>query len=230
MNNVPVITIDGPTASGKGTIAQRVAEALRFNYLDSGALYRLVAWRALQDAVSADDADRLSAMAAAIAPRFAGGRISIDGRDVTDAIRTEEISQFASRIAAVSGVRHALLELQRSQRRAPGLVADGRDMGTVVFPEASPKIYLTASVAARADRRYKQLIEKGFSASITPLSQEQVRREIEARDRRDAQRAASPLKPAKDAHRIDSSQLTVDEVVALVLKWYAQSQEVASRQ
>jgi len=230
MNNVPVITIDGPTASGKGTIAQRVAEALRFNYLDSGALYRLVAWRALQDAVSADDADRLSAMAAAIAPRFAGGRISIDGRDVTDAIRTEEISQFASRIAAVSGVRHALLELQRSQRRAPGLVADGRDMGTVVFPEASPKIYLTASVAARADRRYKQLIEKGFSASITPLSQQQVRREIEARDRRDAQRAASPLKPAKDAHRIDSSQLTVDEVVALVLKWYAQSQEVASRQ
>ncbi len=230
MSDVPVITIDGPTASGKGTIAQRVAEALRFNYLDSGALYRLVAWRALQDAVSADDADRSAAMAAAIAPRFAGGCISMDGRDVTDAIRTEEISQFASRIAAVSGVRHALLELQRSQRRAPGLVADGRDMGTVVFPEASPKIYLTASVAARADRRYKQLIEKGFSASITPLSQEQVRREIEARDRRDAQRAASPLKPAKDAHRIDSSQLTVDEVVALVLKWYAQSQEVASRQ
>ena len=230
MNNVPVITIDGPTASGKGTIAQRVADALRFNYLDSGALYRLVAWRALQDAVSADDADRLSAMAAAIAPRFAGGCISMDGRDVTDAIRTEEISQFASRIAAVCGVRHALLELQRSQRRPPGLVADGRDMGTVVFPEANPKIYLTATVAARADRRYKQLIEKGFSASITPLSQEQVRREIEARDQRDVQRAASPLKPAEDAHRIDSSQLTVDEVVALVLKWYAQSQEVASKQ
>ena len=230
MNTVPVITIDGPTASGKGTIAQRVADALRFNYFDSGALYRLVAWRALQDAVSADDADRLSAMAAAIAPRFAGGRISIDGRDVTDAIRTEEISQFASRIAGFSGVRNALLGLQRSQRRPPGLVADGRDMGTVVFPDASPKIYLTASVAARADRRYKQLIEKGFSASITPLSQEQVRREIEARDQRDEQRAASPLKPAEDAHRIDSSQLTVDEVVALVLKWYAQSQEVASRQ
>jgi len=229
MNNVPVITIDGPTASGKGTIAQRVAEALRFNYLDSGALYRLVAWRALQDAVSADDADRLSAVAAAIAPRFAGGCISMDGRDVTDAIRTEEISQFASRIAAVCGVRHALLELQRSQRRAPGLVADGRDMGTVVFPEASPKIYLTASGAARADRRYKQLIEKGFSASITPLSQEQVRREIEARDRRDAQRAASPLKPAEDAHRIDSSELSVDEVVSLVLDWYTQSQKVASR-
>jgi len=230
MNNVPVITIDGPTASGKGTIAQRVADALRFNYLDSGALYRLVAWRALQDAVSADDADRLSAVAAAVAPRFAGGRISMDGQDVTAAIRTEEISQFASRIAGFSGVRNALLGLQRSQRRPPGLVADGRDMGTVVFPDASPKIYLTASVAARADRRYKQLIEKGFSASITPLSQEQVRREIEARDQRDEQRAASPLKPAEDAHRIDSSQLTVNEVVALVLKWYAQSQEVASRQ
>ena len=230
MNNVPVITIDGPTASGKGTIAQRVADALQFNYLDSGALYRLVAWRALQDAVSADDADQLSAVAAAIAPRFAGGRISMDGQDVTGAIRTEEISQFASRIAAFSGVRSALLKLQRSQRRPPGLVADGRDMGTVVFPEASPKIYLTASVAARADRRYKQLIEKGFSASITPLSQEQVRREIEARDQRDMQRAASPLKPAEDAHLIDSSQLTVGEVVALVLNWYAQSQEVASRQ
>jgi cytidylate kinase len=230
MNNVPVITIDGPTASGKGTIAQRVADALRFNYLDSGALYRLVAWRALQDAVSADDADRLSVVAAAIAPRFAGGRISMDGQDVTAAIRTEEISQFASRIAAFSGVRNALLDLQRSQRRPPGLVADGRDMGTVVFPEASLKIYLTASVAARADRRYKQLIEKGFSASITPLSQEQVRREIEARDQRDMQRAASPLKPAEDAHLIDSSQLTVGEVVALVLNWYAQSQEVASRQ
>ena len=230
MNNVPVITIDGPTASGKGTIAQRVADALRFNYLDSGALYRLVAWRALQDAVRADDADRLSAVAAAIAPHFAGGRISMDGQDVTAAIRTEEISQFASRIAAFSGVRSALLKLQRSQRRPPGLVADGRDMGTVVFPEARPKIYLTASVAARADRRYKQLIEKGFSASIASLSQEQVRREIEARDQRDMQRAASPLKPAEDAHLIDSSQLTVGEVVALVLNWYAQSQEVASRQ
>ena len=230
MNNAPVITIDGPTASGKGTIAQRVADALRFNYLDSGALYRLVAWRALQDAVSADDAERLSAVAAAIAPRFAGGRISMDGQEVTDAIRSEEVSQFASRIAVLSGVRRALLELQRSQRRPPGLVADGRDMGTVVFPDARPKIYLTASVHARADRRYKQLIEKGFSASITPLSQEQVRREIEARDQRDVQRAASPLKPAEDAHRIDSSELSVDEVVSLVLNWYAQSQEVASRQ
>ena len=230
MSDVPVITIDGPTASGKGTIAQRVAEGLRFNYLDSGALYRLVAWRALRDSLAADDAQRLSTVASTIEPRFVGGRILMEGLDVTEAIRSEEVSQFASRIAVFSGVRQALLELQRSQRRPPGLVADGRDMGTVVFPGARPKIYLTASVGARAARRYKQLIEKGFSASIPSLSQEKVTLDIEARDQRDAQRAASPLKPAEDAHRIDSSELSVDEVVALVFKWYVQSQEIAARQ
>ena len=230
MSAIPVITIDGPTASGKGTIAQRVAEALGFHYLDSGALYRLVAWRALQDGTAADDADRLSAVAAALAPRFSGAHVLVDEQDVTDAIRTEEVSQIASRIAVISGVRQALLKLQRSQLKPPGLVADGRDMGTVVFPEANSKIYLTASTRARAERRHKQLIEKGFSASICPLSQEQVMREIEARDQRDAQRAASPLKPADGAYLIDSSQLAVEEVVALVLKWYAQSRELASRQ
>ena len=230
MNDVPVITIDGPTASGKGTIAQRVAEALRFHYLDSGALYRLVAWQALQEGVGADDADRLAAVATTLAPRFAGARILTAGQDVSDAIRTEEVSQVASRIAVLPGVRQALLELQRSQLKLPGLVADGRDMGTVVFPAADPKIYLTASTRARAERRHKQLIEKGFSASIYPLSQELVTREIEARDQRDAQRAASPLRPAEGAYRIDSSELSVDEVVALVLKWYAQSQQLASRQ
>ena len=228
--NVPVITIDGPTASGKGTIAQRVAEALGFHYLDSGALYRLVAWRALQDSIATDDADRLSAVAAKLEPRFTGARVLMDGQDVTDAIRSEEVSQVASRIAVIDGVRQALLKLQRSQFKAPGLVADGRDMGTVVFPQANPKIYLTASSRARAERRYKQLIEKGFSASICTLSQGQVMREIEARDQRDAQRAASPLRPANGAYRIDSSELSVDEVVALVLKLYAQSQELASRQ
>ena len=230
MNDVPVITIDGPTASGKGTIAQRVAEALGFHYLDSGALYRLVAWRALRDAIAADDADRLSAVATKLEPRFAGAQLLMGGQDVADAIRTEEVSQIASRIAVIPGVRQALLELQRSQLKPPGLVADGRDMGTVVFPAANPKIYLTASTSARAERRYKQLIEKEFSASIYPLSQEQVMREIEARDQRDAQRAASPLKPADGAYLIDSSQLAVEEVVALVLKWYAQSRELASRQ
>ncbi|HKO66920.1 MAG TPA: (d)CMP kinase [Burkholderiaceae bacterium] len=224
MSNVPVVAIDGPTASGKGTIAQRVADALQFNYLDSGALYRLVALRAVEEGLGPDEADRLSAAAAAIAPKFAGGRVTLNGKDVTDAIRGEDVSQLASRIAVLSGVRRALLDLQRSQRRPPGLVADGRDMGTVVFPEANPKIYLTASVAARADRRYKQLMEKGFSANIPSLSQEQVRLDIEARDLRDAQREASPLKPAEDAHRIDSSELSVDEVVALVLSRYAQSQ------
>ena len=230
MSAIPVITIDGPTASGKGTIAQRVAEALGFHYLDSGALYRLVAWRALQDGIAADDADRLSAVAAALAPRFSGAHVLMDEQDVTDAIRTEEVSQIASRIAVISVVRQALLKLQRSQLKPPGLVADGRDMGTVVFPAANPKIYLTASTRARAERRHKQLIEKGFSASICSLSQEQVMREIEARDQRDAQRAASPLKPADGAYLIDSSQLAVEEVVTLVLKLYAQSRELASRQ
>jgi len=230
MSEVPVVAIDGPTASGKGTIAQRVADALQFNYLDSGALYRLVALQALQKGIGTEDADRVSALASAITPNFAGGRVTLDGRDVTDAIRSEELSQFASRIAVINGVRQALLALQRSQRRAPGLVADGRDMGTVVFPEANPKIFLTASVAARADRRYKQLMEKGFSANIPSLSREQVRLDIEARDLRDAQRAASPLRAAEDAHRIDSSELSVDEVVALVLNWYAQAQKSAGQQ
>lgn len=219
MNAVPVITIDGPTASGKGTIAQRVANALQFDYLDSGALYRLVAWRALQEGVSVADVDRLSALAAKLDPRFAEGRISMDGRDITDAIRTEEVSRFASRVAVYAGVRQALLDLQRSRRRPPGLVADGRDMGTVVFPDARLKIYLTASLSARASRRYKQLIEKAFPATIAALSQEQVEQEIRARDQRDSERTAAPLKPAQDACLIDSSDLTPDEVVALVLKW-----------
>lgn len=229
MPSAPVITIDGPTASGKGTIAQRVADVLQFHYLDSGALYRLVAWRALKDAIGADDAEGLARVAAAIKPRSAQGLVSMDGEDVTSAIRTEEVSQLASQIAVFEGVRQALLKLQRARRTSPGLVADGRDMGTVVFPDARPKIFLTASLAARADRRYNQLIAKGFSATMPSLSQEQVRREIEARDARDAQRAASPLKPAEDAYRIDSSELSVDEVVALVLKWYAQFQERVTR-
>ena len=230
MTAVPVITIDGPTASGKGTIAQRVAEALGFHYLDSGALYRLVAWRALQDGIAAEDVDRLTAVAAKLEPRFAGARIFIGEQDVTAAIRSPEVSQAASRIATIAGVRKALLQLQRSQLKPPGLVADGRDMGTVIFPDANPKIFLTASPGTRAERRHKQLIEKGFSASISSLSQEQVMRDIEARDQRDAQRAASPLKPADSAHRIGSSELSVDEVVALVLKWFAQAQELAARQ
>ena len=177
-----------------------------FNYLDSGALYRLVALRALRKGLVLRCGPVVRG-GCSHRSKFCGGRVRLDGQDVTDAIRSEDVSQLASRIAVLSGVRKALLKLQRSQRRPPGLVADGRDMGTVVFPEADPKIYLTASVPARADRRYKQLMEKGFSASIPSLSQEQVRLDIEARDLRDAQRAASPFKPAEDAHCIDSSEL-----------------------
>ena len=230
MSTPPVVTIDGPTASGKGTIAQRVADTLGFHYLESGALYRLVAWRVLKDRLTADDPEQLTRVAAEIKPSFVGGRIQMDGQDVTDAVRSEEVSRLASQIAVFDGVRRALLHLQRARRQPPGLVADGRDMGTVVFPDAQLKIYLTASAAARADRRYKQLIEKGISANMPTLSQEQVRLDIEARDLRDAQRTTSPLKPAEDAYRIDSSELSVDDVVALVLRWYALSQETAARQ
>jgi cytidylate kinase len=217
---VPVIAIDGPTASGKGTIAERVARALGFRYLDSGALYRLVAWRALQRGVDSSDEGALAGLAASMEPHFANGRVELDGSDVTDAIRSEEVSRAASQVAVHPGVRQALLELQRSRRRAPGLVADGRDMGTVVFPDATLKVYLTASVEARADRRHKQLIEKGFPASISTLSQE-----LRARDQRDSERTASPLKPAEDAYQLDSSALTIEEVVAQVLDWYAKRDE-----
>jgi cytidylate kinase len=217
---VPVITIDGPTASGKGTIAERVARALGFRYLDSGALYRLVAWRALEGGVSTGDEAALARLAASMEPDFTDGHIELDGRDVTDAIRREEVSRTASQIAVHPKVRRALLDLQRSRRRAPGLVADGRDMGTVVFPDATLKVYLTASVEARAQRRHKQLIDKGFPANIDVLSQE-----LRARDQRDSERTASPLKPAEDAYQLDSSELTIEEVVAQVLDWYAKRDE-----
>lgn len=217
MKSVPVIAIDGPTASGKGTIAQKVAEELGFHYLDSGALYRLVAWRVLQNRVAPDDAGAVERLAATMNPHFDRGRISLDEGDVTDAIRGEEVSSVASRIAVHPGVRHCLLQLQRARRRKPGLVADGRDMGTVVFPDACLKVYLTASVAARSERRYKQLIEKGFPANMLDLSQE-----LRARDQRDSERAAAPLKPAEDAYQLDSSELTIEEVVNQVLRWYSE--------
>lgn len=215
-DDVPVIAIDGPTASGKGTVAERVARALGFGYLDSGALYRLVAWRALRRNVSTADEDGLARLAASLEPRFSAGRIELDGQNVIDAIRGEDVSRFASQIAVHPKVRQALLELQRGRRQPPGLVADGRDMGTVVFPDATLKVFLTASVEARAARRYKQLIEKGFPANIATLSQE-----LRARDARDSERTASPLKPAEDAYQLDSSALTIEEVVAQVLDWYA---------
>jgi len=200
---------------GKGTIALSVAVRLGFHYLDSGALYRLVAGAPEAPAIAPgrDGGDRAGADYAA---RFERGRIELDGEDVTDAIRSENVSRAASQVAVHPSVRQALLELQRRCRQAPGLVADGRDMGTVVFSDAMLKVFLTASVAARADRRHKQLIEKGFSTNIADLS-----RELEARDRRDAERSTAPLKPAEDAYQLDSSALSIDEVVAQVLDWYA---------
>lgn len=213
--DAPVIAIDGPTASGKGTIAQRVARRLGFHYLDSGALYRVLALIALRDGTSLTDDDGLAKLATAVRPQFRDDRIVLDGDDVTEAIRAEHIGRAASQVAVHPGVRDALLDLQRNSRVRPGLVADGRDMGTVVFPDADLKVFLTATVAARAERRHKQLIEKGISTNIADLS-----RDLEARDRRDIERSAAPLRPAEDAYRLDSSDLTIDEVVAQVLSWF----------
>jgi len=212
---VPVVTIDGPTASGKGTVAARVAAALGYHYLDSGALYRLVALRGLESGTADSDAAVLARLAGQMRPRFVDGRVELDGRDVTKSIRTEEVSRAASRVAVHAPVRAALTDLQLGFRRPPGLVADGRDMGTVVFPSARLKIFLTASLEARADRRYKQLIEKGLAANMRDLLAD-----LRARDERDSNRAASPLRPAEDAYRLDSSTLSVDEVVAQILAWY----------
>jgi len=209
----PVIAIDGPTASGKGTVAQRVARALGWHYLDSGALYRIAALQALRQGVALDDAAALAGLAGSLDPVFDGARILLEGEEVSDAIREEAVGNAASRIAAVPALRAALVALQHRNRRPPGLVADGRDMGTVIFPDAGLKVFLTASVAARAARRHKQLIEKGFPANLDSLS-----RDLEARDARDMQRAEAPLRPAEGALVLDSTDLTVDETVAAVLE------------
>ncbi len=209
----PVIAIDGPAASGKGTVAARVARALGFHLLDSGALYRLVALAAIRKGVDFDDAPRLTAIASALDVRFEPDRVVLDGGDVTGAIRDEAVSEGASRVAVHPAVRAALLERQRAFRQPPGLVADGRDMGTVVFPEAATKVFVTASPEARAARRHKQLIEKGISVSIDSLLHE-----IRLRDARDGQRAVAPLKPASDAAMLDTTDLTIDAAVAFVLE------------
>ncbi len=212
---VPLIAIDGPTASGKGTVAQRVAQVLGWAYLDSGALYRLCALAALRAGVDLDDEAGLAALAAALPARFVDGRVELDGRDVTEAIRVEAVGNAASRIAVLPALRASLLGLQRSFRRPPGLVADGRDMGTVVFPDATLKVFLTATAESRAERRYKQLIEKGFSANLADLL-----RDLQQRDERDANRAVAPLRPAEGAVVIDSTHLDIDQTVAQVLKAY----------
>lgn len=219
MNGVPVITIDGPSGSGKGTVSRRVATALGYHLLDSGALYRLTALAAARQGVGLDDAGKLADIARQLNVRFsstAGGneQIWLDGDDVTGELRTEETGAGASQVAALPPVREALLGLQRDFRRPPGLVADGRDMGTRVFADAGLKVFLTASAEERAQRRHKQLKGKGIDVSLAALS-----RDIEARDRRDSERSVAPLRPAEDARMLDSSGQTIEAVTQVVLDW-----------
>ena len=210
-----VIAVDGPAASGKGTITAAVARALGFHYLDSGSLYRLVALKALRTGTSYDDEPALARLAAGLDVRFGDGALQLDGSDATAAIRQEDVSAGASRVAVHAALRQALVERQRAFRRPPGLVADGRDMGTVVFPDARIKVFVTASADERARRRHKQLIAKGISITMDSLL-----RDIRERDARDAGRAAAPLKPADDAVLLDTTHLTIDEAVARVLALY----------
>ncbi|TDY02654.1 (d)CMP kinase [Thiohalophilus thiocyanatoxydans] len=219
MSEVPVLTLDGPSGSGKGTIASRVARTLGWHLLDSGALYRLVALGAARRGIPMEDEAALADYALQMDVVFEvqpdSGEVlaKLDGEAVGDAIRTEQCGNDASKVAALGPVREALLQRQRDFRRPPGLVADGRDMGTTVFPDAGLKIYLTASAEVRAERRYKQLKEKGISASVADLF-----REIAERDARDTERRSSPLKPATDALVLDTSSLDINQVVDQVLE------------
>ena len=211
----PVIAIDGPSASGKGTVAHRVAQALGFHFLDSGALYRLVAVAAMDRGVELENTLEVAAIARNLQVKFEAGTIFLEGRDVTLAIREERVSAAASQVAAAMPVREALLERQRAFRQPPGLVADGRDMGSVVFPDATLKIFLTADSGERARRRYKQLMEKGLGASMDALLQE-----IRERDARDSRRAAAPLRKVAEAFELDTTGLSVEAAVAQVLVWF----------
>lgn len=208
----PVVAIDGPAASGKGTVARRVAAALGFHYLDSGALYRLVAHKALVEGIDPGAADAVAGLAQRLDVAFDAETIRLDGSDVTEALRTEAVSVAASRVAVHAAVRAALLERQRAFRRPPGLVADGRDMGTVVFPDALAKVFVTASAEERARRRHKQLAEIGIDVNIQSLL-----RDIQERDARDANRPTAPLRPADDAVVLDTTNMTIDAAVAAVL-------------
>jgi cytidylate kinase len=216
---IPVLTIDGPSGSGKGTIARRVAEALGWHLLDSGALYRLVGLAAARRGKSDAAPSEIAAIARGLAIQFltdkvGNERILLDGVDVTRELRTEDCGRLASAVAVLPEVREALHALQHSFRQLPGLVADGRDMGTHIFPDAQLKVYLTASATERAKRRHKQLKDKGIGVSLAALS-----RDIEDRDRRDSERLVAPLRPAADARVLDSSKLTIDDVTRTVLQW-----------
>ena len=219
MTQAPVIAVDGPAASGKGTIAAAVAASLGFHYLDSGALYRLVALQALRTGTGFEEGEALANLAAHLDVAFVAGKILLEGDEVTADIRSERVSTGASEVAVHQDVRSALIGRQRGFRRPPGLVADGRDMGTVVFPDAPLKLFLTATAEERARRRHKQLIAKGISITMDSLL-----RDIRERDARDAGRAAAPLRPADDAVLLDTTELTIDEVVARVLSlWRVRS-------
>ena len=208
----PVIAVDGPAASGKGTIAERVAAATGFRYLDSGALYRLVALKALRTGADLDAPLPLATLARSLDVSFEGARLALDGGDVTDDVRDEAVSSAASRVAAHGPVRAALLERQRAFRTPPGLVADGRDMGTVVFPDAAVKVFVTASPEERARRRHGQLAQRGIDVNIQSLL-----RDIRERDARDGSRAVAPLVPAADAAIVDTTELTIDAAVDAVM-------------
>ena len=214
----PVIAIDGPSASGKGTVAQGVARSLGYHYLNSGALYRTVAWAALGAAADLDDESRLSSIALNLRAEFEGDRVTLEGREVSGVITAEAVSVAASRIAALPAVRKALLARQRAFRRPPGLVADGRDMGSVVFPDAVLKIFLTASLEARAERRHKQLMEKGMDATMAALLQD-----IRERDQRDTMRATAPLQKSANAVLIDTTGISAADAIAQVLALYRQA-------
>ncbi len=211
----PVITIDGPSASGKGTVAALVAQQLGLHYLDSGALYRLTALYALREGVSWEDEQNVARLAAQLPASFHDDKAWLGEADVSAAIRAEDIGMGASKVAALPAVRAALLTRQRDFLVPPGLVADGRDMGSVVFPRAELKVFLTASAQVRAERRYKQLIAKGESANLV-----QIELDISDRDARDAARAVAPLRQEPDAHLLDTSDLTIEQAVAQVLSWF----------
>jgi 3-phosphoshikimate 1-carboxyvinyltransferase len=215
---VPVIALDGPSASGKGTVARGVARALGFEFLDSGALYRLVALAALQAGIDPGDEAAVGRIARDLDVGFEDETIRLAGQDVTNAIRREDVSVAASRVAALPAVRAALLERQRDFRRPPGLVADGRDMGSTVFPDAVLKVFLTASPGERARRRHKQLMEKGIDATLPSLLQD-----IEQRDARDAERGVSPLVRCEDARLLDTTGLGADQAIQQVLHWYREA-------
>ena len=210
----PVIAIDGPSASGKGTVAALVAARLGWNYLDSGSLYRIVALAAVRGGVALDAESELAALAHRLPASFCDGRVMLDGDDVTEAIRSEASSAGASRVAALPAVRAALLGRQREYRQAPGLVAEGRDMGSVVFSDAVLKVFLTASVESRALRRYKQLIEKGL-----PVTLEDLLQDLRERDARDAGRAVAPLQQRADALLLDTTEMTIDQAVGQIVQW-----------